>query len=231
VVTSFGQGLHAIPLKWSNDQPWVPRFSSLEFFPFVRDLHKLEPLTLTMLFTRKATRVREGKKHTHELESQQWHTHKSRKEHTNIAQGVYNSEVLKPQTRRSGCVLAESRHLRMFNGGLVLCSMCLGVLFIAPRQLGAVGSPFGRQFLPSAGWRTGQSDAPPDINSARFLSFPGEADRWALGPLGTGQSGAAWWPLAQPTCRPLITLPTIDTGADGSPDSPVHTRQSNDFYP
>jgi hypothetical protein len=40
-------------------------------FPFVRNLHKLESLTLTMLFTRKATRVREGKKHTDELESQQ----------------------------------------------------------------------------------------------------------------------------------------------------------------
>jgi hypothetical protein len=43
--------------------------------------------------------------------------------------------------------------------------MRLGVPFIAPRQLGAVGDPFGRQFLPSVGWRTGQSGAPPDINS------------------------------------------------------------------
>jgi hypothetical protein len=59
----------------------------------------------------------------------------------------------------------------------VYCSMRLEVPFIAPRQLGAVGSPFGRQFLPSAGWRTGQSGAPPDMNSARFLSFPGKADR------------------------------------------------------
>jgi hypothetical protein len=38
--------------------------------------------------------------------------------------------------------------------------------FIAPRKLGAVGSPFGRKFLPSVGWRTKQSGAPPDINSA-----------------------------------------------------------------
>jgi hypothetical protein len=65
----------------------------------------------------------------------------------------------------------------MFNGGLVYYSMCLGVPFIAPRQLGAVESPFGRQFLPSVGWRTGQSGAPPDMNSAQFLSFFGEADR------------------------------------------------------
>jgi hypothetical protein len=42
-------------------------------------------------------------------------------------------------------------------------SMRLGVPFIAPRQLGAVGGILGRQFLPSVGWRTGQSGAPPDI--------------------------------------------------------------------
>jgi hypothetical protein len=65
----------------------------------------------------------------------------------------------------------------MFNGGLVWCSMRLGVPFIAPRQLGAVGSPFARQFLSSAGLRTEQSGAPPDMNSARFLSLSGEADR------------------------------------------------------
>jgi hypothetical protein len=57
----------------------------------VRNLHKLEPLNLTMLIAIKATRVRAGKKHTQELESQQRHAHKSRKEHTNTAQGVYNS--------------------------------------------------------------------------------------------------------------------------------------------
>jgi hypothetical protein len=43
----------------------------------------------------------------------------------------------------------------------------LGVSFIAPRQLGAVRDPIGRQFLPSVGWRTGQSGAPPDMNSSR----------------------------------------------------------------
>jgi hypothetical protein len=39
--------------------------------PFVRNIHKLESLTLTILISRKTTRVREGKKHTQELESQQ----------------------------------------------------------------------------------------------------------------------------------------------------------------
>jgi hypothetical protein len=40
--------------------------------------------------------------------------------------------------------------------------MCLGVPFIAPRQLGAVGGILRRPKLPSVGWRTGQSGAPPD---------------------------------------------------------------------
>jgi hypothetical protein len=59
--------------------------------PFVGNLHKLESLTLTILISMKTTRVREGKKHTQKLESQQRHAHKSREEHTNTAQQVHNS--------------------------------------------------------------------------------------------------------------------------------------------
>jgi hypothetical protein len=44
--------------------------------------------------------------------------------------------------------------------------MCLGVPYIAPRQLGAVGYNLGRLILPSVGWRTGQSGAPPDSHSS-----------------------------------------------------------------
>jgi hypothetical protein len=54
----------------------------------------------------------------------------------------------------------------MFSECLVFCPMRLGVPFISPRQLGAVGDPIGRQFLPSVGWHTGQSGAPPDMNSS-----------------------------------------------------------------
>jgi hypothetical protein len=50
----------------------------------------------------------------------------------------------------------------MFLASLVSCSMRLGVPFIAPRQLGAVGDELGRQFLPSVEWCTGQFGAPPD---------------------------------------------------------------------
>jgi hypothetical protein len=80
----------------------------------------------------------------------------------------------------------------MFNGGLVFCSMCLGVPFIAPRQLGAVGAPFVRQELPSVRGRTGQSGAPPDMNSARSPSLFGKADHCSQGPLGIPDS--PMWP-------------------------------------
>jgi hypothetical protein len=47
-----------------------------------------------------------------------------------------------------------------------------GVPFIAPRQLGAVGDQFGRQFLRSVEWCTGQSGAPPDNHcSSLVLDF------------------------------------------------------------
>jgi hypothetical protein len=63
---------------------------------------------------------------------------------------------------------------------LVSCSMRLGVPFIAPRQLGAVGDQHGRLSLPSVEWCTGQSGAPPDshcsMSGARFPSKSGTVD-------------------------------------------------------
>jgi hypothetical protein len=72
----------------------------------------------------------------------------------------------------------------MLKGCLVFSSMRLGVHFIAPRQLGAVESIPGRQFLPSVDWRTGQSGAPPDTVWCGFLSCFGAADRWRFGAVG-----------------------------------------------
>jgi hypothetical protein len=66
----------------------------------------------------------------------------------------------------------------------VYSSMRLGVPFIAPRQLGAVESIPGRQFLPSVAWRTEQFGAPPDTVRCGFLSFFGEADRWRFRAVG-----------------------------------------------
>jgi hypothetical protein len=67
-------------------------------------------------------------------------------------------------------------------------SMCLGVPFIAPRQLGAVGDQLGRLSLPSVEWRTGQSDAPSDRScrrsGARSPSKFGISDRCSSGLIG-----------------------------------------------
>jgi hypothetical protein len=69
---------------------------------------------------------------------------------------------LKSLSQRIKCVRMESWSLRIFLISLGDSSMRLGVPFIAPRQLGAVGDQQGRQFLPSVRWRTEQSGAPPD---------------------------------------------------------------------
>jgi hypothetical protein len=65
--------------------------------------------------------------------------------------------------------------------------MRLGVPFIAPRQLGAVGGNLGRLLLPSVGWHTGQSGAPPDSlcrqSGADFFPILAQstvADSWQL---------------------------------------------------
>jgi hypothetical protein len=66
-------------------------------------------------------------------------------------------------------------------------SMRLGVPFIAPRQLGAVGGQQGRLSLPSVGWHTGQSGAPADSHCScpvrdllPILPQPTIADLWQL---------------------------------------------------
>jgi hypothetical protein len=86
--------------------------------------------------------------------------------------------------------------------------MRLGVPFIAPRQLGAVESIPGRQFLSSVAWRTGQSGAPPDTVRCRFLSFFGEADRWWFRAVGAPDSPV-----------PLLTVGTCHASrADSAAD-------------
>jgi hypothetical protein len=112
--------------------------------------------------------------------------------------------------------------------------MRLGVTFIAPRQLGAVESIPGRQFLPSVAWRTGQSGAPPDTVRCGSLSLFGEADRCSLGAVGAPDC-----PVPHPTVG-TCHASRADSAADrwprqtvGSPDSPVHHRTLSgaDLFP
>jgi hypothetical protein len=127
---------------------------------------------------------------------------------------------LKSLTQRIKCVGAESGCLNVLRECLGASSMRLGVSFIAPRQLGAVGGQLGRPILPSVEWCTGQSGAPSD----RPCSYPvrdllpyqahptvGPRDRFTH----RTQSGAhRTVRCAQPTvgattCRALIARPTV----------------------
>jgi hypothetical protein len=122
----------------------------------------------------------------------------------------------------------------MFLASLVYCSMRLGVPFIAPWQLGAVGGQHGRPILPSIEWCTGQSGAPPDSHCSSLVLdfFPygvqltvGPQDRLAHRTLSSVPNR----PLARTTCRTLITRTTVGcwrrwlTGQSGAPpDRPVN---------
>jgi hypothetical protein len=139
---------------------------------------------------------------------------------------------LKSLSQRIECMKLESWSLRMFLVSLVDSSMCLGVPFIAPRQLGAVGGQQGRPSLPSVEWRIGQSGAPPDSHyrwsDADLLPFLAQATVAAPGQLVhrtlTGQSGACCRPLELPrvACG-LCGRPMAQTTV-GSPDGLVHHR-------
>jgi hypothetical protein len=93
---------------------------------------------------------------------------------------------LKSLTKSIKCAETECGRLRLLKVCLDDSFMRLGVPFIAPRQLGAVGGILGRPKLPSVGWRTGQSGAPPDSHCScpvrDFLPFLGQlivaTSRW-----------------------------------------------------
>jgi hypothetical protein len=113
---------------------------------------------------------------------------------------------LKSLSQRIKCAKLESWSLRMFLVSLGSSSMCLGVPFIAPRQLGAVGDQQGRPSLPSVEWRTGQSGTPLDNHyrqsGADLLPFLTQATIASSGQMG--QSGA------HRTVR--CPLPTVGAG-------------------
>jgi hypothetical protein len=122
----------------------------------------LESLALTIEITKKA-QSKVGESNTYKTQIRSTTTHTSEKVSTQTQHEEFTTRiVLKSQERLSDCVKAESRSLRMFLVSLVFSSMRLGVSFIAPRQLGAVGGQLGRPNLPSVGWCTEQSGAPPD---------------------------------------------------------------------
>jgi hypothetical protein len=121
-------------------------------------------------------------------------------------------------SQRIKCAESKSWCLGMLKECLVYSSMRLGVPFIAPRQLGAVESIPGRQFLPSVAWRTGQSGAPPDTVRCGSPSLFGEADRWHLGAVGAPDSLVPL--LAVGACH----ASRADSAADRWPGRPLAHR-------
>jgi hypothetical protein len=81
-------------------------------------------------------------------------------------------------------MVAVSQYLRVFKEYLVLCSMRLGLPFIAPRDLGAIWAPLGRLCLPSVHGRTGQSSAPSNSEQC-VIAF------------------LVWWRRPLPTSSPM----------------------------
>ena len=104
-------------------------------------------------------------------------------------------------------------------------SMRLGVPFIAPRQLGAVESNLGRQFLPSAVWRTGQSGAHRTLSGARFPSLNSAVDRCRCGSRWrTGHVRCTPDSPVPPSSRWLGHVSRADRAADRWPGRPLAHR-------
>jgi hypothetical protein len=121
-------------------------------------------------------RSKGGESNTHKTQSKSTITHtKPQLELTTQLEEFSTQLGLKSLSQRIECARMESWCLGMIKECLGASSMRLGVPFIAPRQLGAVGGILGRPKLPSVGWRTGQSGAPPDSHCScpvhDFLPF------------------------------------------------------------
>jgi hypothetical protein len=111
----------------------------------------------------------------------------------------------------------------------VYCSIRLGVPFITPRQLGAVGTPFGRQFLPYVRGRTGLSSvgAPDGLVWGTELSGA-PYDHWPLVDMvgSCCTAGTPDCPAPRADCsvnyiRRSQENPGAESWADHAPDCPV----------
>jgi hypothetical protein len=122
-------------------------------------------------------------------------------------------------SQRIKCAESKSWCLGMLRECLVYSSMRLGVPFIAPRQLGAVESIPGRQFLPSVARRTGQSGAPPDTVRCGILFFFSEADHWRFRAVGASDTIRCTPDSpVPPSDRWLCHAPCADYAVDRWPD-------------
>jgi hypothetical protein len=152
--------------------------------------------------------VREGRATHTRLKTQHNHAHKSQLELKTQLSEFKTQMELKSLSQRIKCAKLESWRLRMFLECLDSSSMRLGVPFIAPRKLGAVGGQQGRPKLPSVGWCTGQSGAPPDSHCSCLVCD--------LLPILAQTTVADLWQLAHQTlsgAHRTIRCPLLTVGA------------------
>jgi hypothetical protein len=168
------------------------------------------------------------------------HAHKPRLELKMKHNEFTTRTKLKSLTQSIKCAETECGRLRMLRVCLGNSSMRLGVPFIAPRQLGAVGGNLGRLILPSVGWCTGQSGAPSDNHCScpvcdllPILAQPTIVDSWWLAHRTLSDAHRTvrcpCCPLARAMRRPRIARSTVGavdhwlTGQSGAPpDNPVN---------
>jgi hypothetical protein len=135
-------------------------------------------------------------------------------------------------------VETECGDLELLSECLDDSSMRLGVPFIAPRQLGAVGGQQGRPKFPSVGWCTRQSGAPLDshcsMSGADLLpnlaqptvATPGWLAHRTMSTVGAGHASSA--DCATDRCASGRWL----TGQSGAPpDSPVNYSRMPPSFP
>jgi hypothetical protein len=140
-------------IQWST---WIPRSFPLEYSSRLRGISTIWSLSPFQLRSQRRHESKVGESNTRKTQVCNTTTHTREKVSTQTQHEEFTTRiVLKSQERWSDCMKAESRSLRMFLVSLVSSSMHLGVPFMAPRQLGAVGGQLGRPNLPSVGWCTG----------------------------------------------------------------------------
>jgi hypothetical protein len=193
----------------------------------------LEPLALT-IYDHKEAHSKGGESNTHKTQSKSTITHtKPQLELTTQLKEFSTQMELKSLSRRIECARMESWCLGMIKECLVISSMHLGTSFVAPRQLGAIGGILGRQFLPSVGWRTGQSGVPPDSPCScpvrDLLPFLAHSTVAVLRQLAHQTVRCSLPTVGAPKRRARIARPTVGavdrwlTGQSGAPpDSPVN---------
>jgi hypothetical protein len=125
-------------IQWST---WIPQCSSFFTLSHLRGISTNGVSRPYNKDQSESTRVREGS-NTHKSTEIRTHTAKTWAQ-MNSTKFTTRME-LKSLRKSTECVKTECEWLRMLKICLGNSSMCLGVPFIAPRQLGAVGGILGR---------------------------------------------------------------------------------------